>query len=129
MGNSGVYLLWLYLPQTVSITIGRLGICILSQGVYAYSGSAQRNLQQRIKRHRRLDKKLHWHIDYFRAKALYLGEVVFLDQPKHHECWLVQQLLCIPGTYYPVAGFGSSDCCCGSHFLKVPLATPSGLPS
>ncbi len=124
MSNKGVYVLWLYLPQTMPITIGRLGTFPFEQGVYAYVGSAQRNMEQRIARHRRLEKKLHWHIDHFRAKADFLGAALFFDHPKASECRLAQELLKIPGTLPPVPGFGSSDSLCGSHFLLVPLAVP-----
>ena len=124
MGSKGVYVLWLYLPQTHSITIGKLGTCSFEKGVYAYVGSAQRHLEQRIARHRRVDKKYHWHIDYFRAKANFLGAVLFFDQPKIKECQLVPELLRIPGACFPVPGFGSSDCHCGGHLVQIPLATP-----
>jgi Uri superfamily endonuclease len=124
MSNQGVYVMWLYLPQTMSIPIGRLGTFSLQQGVYVYVGSAQRNLAQRVARHHRLEKKLHWHIDYFRAKADVLGAALFFDHPKSAECQLTQELLKIPGTLYPIPGFGSSDCLCVSHFLYVPLAMP-----
>ncbi len=108
----------------MSIGVGKLGTFSCEQGVYAYAGSAQRNLEQRVARHSRLDKKLHWHIDYFRASAEYLGAALFYDQPKNGECLLVHALLRIPGTLFPMPGFGSSDCSCGSHLLKVPLAHP-----
>lgn len=124
MNNTGVYVLWLYLPQTTSVAIGKLGEFLFDQGVYAYVGSAQRNLEQRVARHRRLDKKLHWHIDYFRAKAHFLGTALFFDQPREAECLLTKELLKIPGTFYPVPGFGASDCSCRSHFVQVPLARP-----
>ena len=124
MANEGVYVLWLYLPQTCSITIGKLGKFPFEQGVYAYVGRAQRNLEQRVARHRRLDKKFHWHIDYFRAKADFLGATLFFDHTRDKECWLVRELMRIPTSLFPVPGFGSSDCECGSHFVYLPLAWP-----
>lgn len=93
MKNKGVYVLWLYLPQTSRITIGKLGDFSFDPGVYAYVGSAQRNLEQRVARHSRLEKKLHWHIDYFRAKAEFMGTALFFEQPKTSECVLVRELL------------------------------------
>ncbi len=106
------------------MSIGRLGTFSFEQGVYAYAGSAQRNLRQRVARHARAEKKLHWHIDYFRAQAEYLGAALFYDQPKQAECMLAREVLLIPGTSYPVPGLGSSDCSCGSHLLRVPCAHP-----
>lgn len=124
MANKGVYVLWLYLPENTSLRIGRLGTFHFKQGVYAYTGSAQRNLQARVARHERLDKKLHWHIDYLRAKAEFLGATLFFEQTKDKECWLTRQLLLIPMTTFPVPGFGSSDCTCGAHLVHIPLASP-----
>lgn len=126
MANRGVYLLWLYLPAHTSITIGKLGRFNFTKGVYAYAGSAQRNLEQRLARHERLDKKLHWHIDYFRACADFLGAARFLNQPKEGECRLIQELLQIPGAQFPVPGLGSSDCRCCSHLVYLPLVEPRG---
>lgn len=120
----GVYVLWLYLPEAMTIKIGKLGSIDFTSGVYAYVGSAQRNLHQRVARHARLEKKLHWHIDYFRHEAQFLGSVLFLAEPKDKECWLVKELLKIPGSFYPSLGFGSSDCNCSSHFLQFPLLIP-----
>lgn len=122
--NTGVYVLWLYLPETQLIRIGKLGTFPFSAGVYAYVGSAQRNLKQRVARHARLEKKLHWHIDYFRDQAEFLGAVLFSEAPKIGECLLARGILQIPGSFSPVSGFGSSDCGCVSHLLKVPCAHP-----
>ncbi|HOB39884.1 GIY-YIG nuclease family protein [Candidatus Darwinibacter acetoxidans] len=124
MVNSGVYVLWLYLPRRVSLTVGKLGTFSFPPGVYAYSGSAQRHLQQRIARHRRAAKKLHWHIDYFRAAAELLGFVVFPGAPKEGECRCAEQLLRLPGAALPAPGLGSSDCSCGSHLVYLPSLQP-----
>ena len=122
MGNSGVYVLWLHLPQPMSISIGKLGTFSFESGLYAYTGSAQRNLAQRVARHRRLEKKLHWHIDYLRAKAHFQGAAVFFDHGKASECWFAKQLLHLPGASCPVPGFGSSDCRCEAHLVEIPLS-------
>ncbi len=122
--DSGVYVLWLYLPKQTTITVGKLGAFSFQPGVYAYAGSAQRNLKSRIQRHQRFEKRLHWHIDYVRPYCLYLGDVVFPGRPKQMECWLVQELLRIPGAVYPVPRFGASDCRCGAHLVFVSIAEP-----
>ncbi len=117
----GVYMLWLYLPAATEITIGKLGTFDFPAGIYFYCGSAQRNLAHRIKRHERSAKKLHWHIDYFWTRARYLCTLVFPEEPKDGECLLAERLLKIPGAFCPVKGFGSSDCKCESHLIKVPI--------
>ncbi|NLJ74288.1 MAG: GIY-YIG nuclease family protein [Firmicutes bacterium] len=125
--DSGVYVVWLYLPEQTTITIGKLGTYPFPSGIYAYAGSAQRNLRHRVQRHRRLDKRLHWHVDYLRPHCSYLGDVVFQGQPKQKECWLVQELLRIPSAYYVVPRFGASDCKCGSHLVSIPIAEPKNM--
>ncbi len=69
-------------------------------------------------------KNMHWHIDYLRSKADYLGEVILPGSPKEMECALVSELLRIPAAGYGVIGFGSSDCRCPSHLIYVPTARP-----
>ena len=123
--DQGVYVLWLYLPEDTEISIGRLGIRVFPPGVYGYCGSAQRNLQARVRRHVRENKRLRWHIDYFREHSLFLGASVFLGD-RSGECRLTQQLLLLPGSYYPMKGFGASDCTCCSHFVFVSAVVPSG---
>jgi Uri superfamily endonuclease len=122
VGNKGVYVIWLHLPKRMGIAIGKLGTFDFEPGIYAYAGSAQRNLEQRVARHSHLDKKLHWHIDYLRVKAEFLGAALFYNQTKISECWLAQALLRLPGATLPAAGFGSSDCRCRAHLVQVPLA-------
>lgn len=122
--DSGVYVLWLYLANKTTITIGKLGTFSFQAGIYAYAGSAQRNLKRRIQRHQRLEKRLHWHIDYLRHYCSYLGDVVLPGESKQMECWLVQELLRIPGAAYPVPRFGASDCSCGAHLVFISIAEP-----
>lgn len=92
---------------------------VLEPGLYAYCGSARGpgGLRARIERHRRQDKKVHWHIDQVttRAPVIAVGTSASLS-----ECALVTCLLKEPGCSIPVAGFGASDCkTCGAHFLKL----------
>jgi len=62
--DSGCYQLKIKIKQNISLQIGALGVCNFPKGDYVYTGSAMRNLTQRVARHRRKNKKLHWHIDY-----------------------------------------------------------------
>ena len=54
----------LKLKKDISVKIGKLGICNFSKGDYIYTGSANKNIEARVDRHRMKNKKLHWHIDY-----------------------------------------------------------------
>ena len=60
----GIYHLIIYLPSDTSIEVGKLGRYYFQTGYYVYTGSAMRGLDQRIARHLRSEKRLHWHIDY-----------------------------------------------------------------
>ena len=61
------YQLFIALCQSIEIRIGQLGFFAFPKGIYVYTDSAKRNIDQRIKRHLAQDKNLHWHIDYFLA--------------------------------------------------------------
>ena len=63
------YQLTIRLTKDIHIAIGALGTHRLPAGDYVYTGSARRNLEARIARHCRRNKKLHWHIDYLLAAA------------------------------------------------------------
>lgn len=68
------YQLAILLAAPASIMVGRLGVYDFPVGRYIYTGSARRNLEARIKRHLRCDKRLHWRVDYL--LALPLAEVI-----------------------------------------------------
>lgn len=105
------------------VCIGRLGEFDFPAGDYVYTGSARRNLEARIARHLRRDKRLRWHIDYLlAAPGVTVGEVRRSDVA---ECVLNQAT----AGRVPVPGFGASDCRqgCGSHlkFLGSPSVPPT----
>ena len=93
------------------LTIGRLGAFRFPAGRYVYTGSARRNLEARIARHRRRDKKLRWHIDYLLAAPGV--RVLSVRRSRRDECALNRST----SGSIPVPGFGASDCRagCGSH--------------
>lgn len=105
------YQLSIQLAEDVEITIGRLGRFLFPAGSYVYTGSAKRNIIDRVKRHLSHEKKLKWHIDYLLANQFSgITDVRFF---RKSECMLNQDTrgdIVVPG-------FGSSDCCqaCDSH--------------
>lgn len=117
--NSGFYQLKILLKNKTKIKIGKLGIFNFPAGIYIYTGSAKRNLLQRINRHQQKNKKLHWHIDYF----LQLGEIISLKtyplKNNLTECKL--NLLTVKKLKlknpFLIKGFGSSDCKCAAHLI------------
>ncbi|TVM03824.1 MAG: DUF123 domain-containing protein [Candidatus Brocadia sp. WS118] len=110
----GVYCLIVQLLQRSSLEIGRLGAFDFPAGFYVYVGSAQNNLERRIERHIRQEKKMRWHIDYL----LQYGCVVSVHTyagGKKKECILSQAIGKMKDASVPVKGFGSSDCSCNAH--------------
>ena len=114
--NSGIYLLEIILNNEKKIKIGALGEYNFSTGYYYYIGSAQKNLQSRINRHLKDNKKLHWHIDYLLNYAQIINHYTILAD-KNYECKLFQYLNKKEIFQVPVKGLGASDCNCRSHLL------------
>jgi len=84
------------------------------------TGSAMKNLHRRVERHRRKDKKIHWHIDYLLAQpSVQLIDVILHPSVLKEECKF-NQILISNGAEVPVFGFGSSDCkICPAHLVKM----------
>jgi sugar fermentation stimulation protein A len=117
----GAYILITKLKQDGSLRIGSLGKIHFKKGYYCYVGSALGNLEKRIARHKRKNKKLHWHIDYFLKKAKIKG-ITALQTTKRIECSLSRKLKHIADSR--ALNFGSSDCKCQTHlyyFKKNPI--------
>lgn len=121
--DKGVYILIIKNEEDKEIQIGNLGKVKFQKGYYCYVGSAMKNLSQRIARHRRKNKNLHWHIDYLlqNSKILKSIEIRTIDKI---ECDVSYHLDKIAETR--IDKFGSSDCNCNSHlffFNEDPLST------
>lgn len=114
--SSGVYLLEIELKGSIQLEIGKLGLFTLNPGYYYYTGTAQRNLPQRLSRHLRKEKKMHWHIDYFLQFAE-IQQIYLWSAKKELECLLASYLVQLPAVQIPVDSFGASDCSCKSHFF------------
>lgn len=122
--NRGAYILILYLPSEKTLSIGKLGSLSFPAGYYLYVGSAQKNLAQRISRHRRQNKNLFWHIDYLLKRAQF-SKAIPIRSSTDIECNLARALQNISS--WEIPGFGSSDCSCNSHLLGMkmdPLLNP-----
>jgi Uri superfamily endonuclease len=113
------YQLVLEVARPVRVEVGRLGRFRFAAGCYVYTGSARRNLEARIARHARPEKRLRWHIDYLLAQPGV--RLVRVRRSRLPECALNRRTR---GTI-PVPGFGASDCLAGciSH-LKYRGALP-----
>ncbi len=117
----GVYALCVPLDAPLVIRAGRLGQIPLDAGCYIYVGSAHGpgGLAARVGRHLRQEKRPHWHIDALTAAAP-IVEVWWVEAAERLECAWARTLLTLPGVSAPARGFGSSDCACLAHLLRVP---------
>lgn len=117
--DKGSYVLLIRLASPCDVVL-RGKSSVLEPGLYAYCGSAKGpgGLKARIERHRRRDKKIHWHVDQVTTQVPVLKVGVSFDLS---ECNLVDLLVKQPGVGFPISGFGSTDCKdCESHLLKLP---------
>ena len=120
--NSGIYVLELKLNSRIRISHKKFTHFIFSPGYYYYVGSAQSNLQKRIQRHLRGEKKLHWHIDYLTSIPEITCEKIYIleNEEKKLECELAKSISNKFSTSFPAIGFGNSDCSnCKSHLLYI----------
>ena len=111
----GVYILEIFLPEDKRIKVGSPGFIDFRKGHYAYTGSAMGGIEQRVGRHLRKNKKLHWHIDYLLGKAEIKKVFIMETNIKSDECGAAAKLEKSGGV--PVDGFGCSDCSCESHLF------------
>ncbi|RLC38053.1 MAG: GIY-YIG nuclease family protein [Candidatus Nealsonbacteria bacterium] len=114
----GIYCLLIKVLKTKEILIGRLGKIKFEKGKYIYVGSAQKNLGKRIERHFKKEKKKYWHIDYLlKDKDVKIEKaILFPFKRKNQECKLAKQ---ISKKGKAIENFGSSDCKCKSHLIKI----------
>jgi Uri superfamily endonuclease len=113
----GIYVLIIRVAEDISVNVGALGRTVFPKGLYAYVGSAQTNMEQRVKRHLRSEKRKFWHIDYLLDNsATKIVTVFFKEVAKAEECKTAKF---IGERSEPVAGFGCSDCNCKSHLFHM----------
>lgn len=114
----GIYVLIIQIKNGVNCGIGALGELNFQQGLYAYVGSAQNNLELRVKRHQRKEKHLFWHIDYLLSNEASKVIAVYYSAGKKAEECIVSNMIETSGAL-PIRGFGCSDCRCKSHLFRI----------
>lgn len=120
--QTGSYALVLRLPSRRKIAVGRLGMVEFPRGYYIYFGSALGGLKARTARHLLHEKKLHWHADYLSAEVPW-SQVWQVADGQRWECvWAKEAADLVEtnrGSAHPAPGFGSSDCHCSTHLVRV----------
>jgi Uri superfamily endonuclease len=112
----GGYVLLISLSRAQTVTVGGLGSIGFVAGSYAYVGSALGGLEARIRRHLKVTKKKHWHIDYLLERAS-VSRIIMAESGERLECRLAARL---GSQFEAVPGFGSSDCRCPGHLFFAP---------
>ena len=109
----GSYILIIELKYNSIIPIGKNKERRFCKGYYIYVGSALNGLSQRIQRHMRKQKKIHWHIDYLLKHARIIN-VFYKKSTIREECNIARKLERI---LILIPDFGNSDCNCRSHLF------------
>ena len=113
----GIYVLAIQLRKNIDVKVGALGQIEFASGLYLYVGSAQNNLEMRVKRHLSREKRKFWHIDYLLGnEEAVITKVFYKESTKTEECQIATQIS-QKGT--SIEKFGCSDCKCKSHLYRV----------
>jgi Uri superfamily endonuclease/GNAT superfamily N-acetyltransferase len=121
--SPGLYRLWFDLDADVRVRIGALGEADFPAGRYGYTGSAMRGIRARVSRHLHGEGPRRWHIDYLLPHAR-IVHVEAWPNATITECALNAESLQTPEAAYVLRGFGSSDCRCCSHLVRIPAWMP-----
>src|SRR5690554_1632467 len=71
--NHQLYVIQWNLKEAAEVEIGKLSTALFPKGVYVYIGSAKKNIETRVNRHLKIEKKKRWHMDYLRPYVTPLG--------------------------------------------------------
>jgi Uri superfamily endonuclease len=113
----GIYVLIIQVGNDIDVNVGALGRIAFAKGLCAYVGSAQTNMEQRVKRHFKREKRKFWHVDYLLdSSAAKILKVFFKKANKTKECKTAKV---IGARGKPILGFGCSDCNCKSHLFHI----------
>ncbi|MFC2084908.1 DUF123 domain-containing protein [Bacteroidota bacterium] len=109
--NNGVYILEIRTDNPFKVKITKFSDFLFPKGYYYYTGSAQKNLIQRLRRHCKKSKKKYWHIDYVtnistnHIKSIYIFEGAVKRKETELAQLLPEKLKC----EILVKKFGNSD--------------------
>lgn len=121
----GGYVLIVQIPKRLRLFLKSIGSITLDSGIWMYIGSAMghgsTNLENRIKRHFRKEKKIHWHIDYLLASKVQLLAAIWAESQEPIECDIAQALEKQKEFTRGPRKFGASDCVrgCFTHLFQI----------
>lgn len=116
----GSYALILYADKPFDIRVGKLGLFSGNRGSYVYCGSAfgPGGVAARVRHHRTVARRPHWHIDYLR-RVTDVVDIWFCHDPVNREHDWTRLFAACDAALLPVPGFGASDCRCTSHLVAL----------
>jgi len=113
--SRGTYCIQMLCTRQADVQVGKLGIRSFKPGYYLYIGSALNNMDKRISRHFKKDKKIFWHIDYITSrKEFQVKKAYVIENSQKLECKKAGE---IGKMLEVVTGFGASDCSCSGHLF------------
>ena len=118
--NGATYVLLIEVNSFQHLCVGKLGWVNFEKGYYIYIGSSKKSIKKRLLRHISTYKKKFWHIDYLLSIPHNVKVINIFINKMDCECKTIQELLKEGGVGTVVRdSFGSSDCNCRSHLLRL----------
>ena len=120
----GVYVLIIDLNENLSVNLKSLGNLSFNKGTWVYVGSAMgmssTSLENRIRRHFRSEKTIHWHIDHLLNSDSKIRSSVWSKSSSPAECEIAKSIDRMIGVTPGPRCFGASDCKqqCGTHLYQ-----------
>ena len=110
----GAYTLIIDLEKDLSFSLKTLGDLSFEKGTWIYIGSAMGNgstsLENRIRRHFRSEKTIHWHIDHLLKSNSRIRSAIWAESSTHIECDIAKSIEQMKNISPGPRGFGASDC-------------------
>ena len=72
--------------------------------------SGSTSLENRIRRHFRSEKTIHWHIDHLLRSKSKIRSAIWAESATHIECEIAKNIKRMRNIYPGPKGFGASDC-------------------
>ncbi len=120
----GAYVLIIDLKQNRLLKLKSLGNLSIDKGTWIYVGSAMgmgsTNLENRIRRHFRSEKTIHWHIDHLLDSDSKIRASIWSESSSPAECEIAKSIDRMVDVIAGPRGFGASDCKqkCGTHLYQ-----------
>ena len=123
----GAYVLIIDLDEIVSFNLKSLGSLSFGKGTWTYVGSAMgmgsTSLENRISRHFRSEKTIHWQIDHLLDSDSKIRSSIWSESSSPVECAIAKSIDKMVNVNPGPRGFGASDCKqkCWTHLYHAKI--------